>query len=430
MPGYSASIVKRLTNQLSENRELLSIAAANLVGPVCAVLVSPILARELGPGGRGEYAALTVPIIVAGLVGTFGVQDGLAYFISQRNVSPRTALRVALRVVGPLVVLSAAITIGVGLFAFPPDLSALEFWVVVALAPLQVVNNLVVGVAMGARDVRAINTLKIVPTLARTVVIVALCVLLELTPFWAAFVLLLSSAVGTIRPLIRLYSGGVRSQDDGVTPRRLLRFSLTAFPGVLALVSSAKLDQMLGLPLIGRQELGLYAIAVTFAELPLVVSTATRMVLMGTSASSGTLYKHLRVLRFSVVFCALACILLALCAPLVIPIAFGRDYLGAVVPSVILLLGTIAYSIGTGMSSLLLVLARARAQSICLIAGAAVGVCALVLLREEGAVGAAIASVIGYVVSLIFSWILLRRASGLTLSQMIRPGIPHLIQER
>jgi O-antigen/teichoic acid export membrane protein len=68
-------------------KPLVKMAAGNVVGPVTALVVSPILARSLGVDGRGVYAALTMPILMLGIVGTFGVQDGLAYAIAQRGLS-------------------------------------------------------------------------------------------------------------------------------------------------------------------------------------------------------------------------------------------------------------------------------------------------------------------------------------------------------
>src|SRR5437868_3750154 len=69
---------------MSVGSALVRTTVASLAVPAAAVLTGPILARELGPGGRGELAALIAPLMFATLVANFGIPEALTYTVARR----------------------------------------------------------------------------------------------------------------------------------------------------------------------------------------------------------------------------------------------------------------------------------------------------------------------------------------------------------
>jgi O-antigen/teichoic acid export membrane protein len=392
---------------------LLTATAANLLVPVSGLLVSPLLSRELGPEGRGHYAALTLPIVIYGWLGTYGLQDALTFHVRQRRLSRRDAARVSVLAVVPLGLLAVPLLGVLSLFVFDPtDGGRRQFLVLTLLAPLHLLANLVIGALTGAADVGGVNLMKAVPAALRTALLVVACVAFDLNAFWAALLFLTSMAGGILLGLPRLRRQaepvprtGVGSRAEPVDSagsipvRSLVRYALACLPGVLAATSSARLDQVVGLPLLGARELGFYAVAVSVAELPTVVATAARTVLMGAAPGDEERASALRAARTAVLVAALGCALLAASAGLLVPWFFGAAFAPAVLPTVILCAATVVYTCGQVFGALLLVHDQAARSSAALVAGSLTGVLLLVALARWGAVGAALASLIGYAVA-------------------------------
>ncbi|NBP66433.1 MAG: hypothetical protein EBU66_17530, partial [Bacteroidetes bacterium] len=65
------------------------------MGPILNFVTAPILARILGPEGRGEFAAIMQPITVGTGIAVFGVPTTITYFIG-RGYSRHNLIKIAL----------------------------------------------------------------------------------------------------------------------------------------------------------------------------------------------------------------------------------------------------------------------------------------------------------------------------------------------
>ncbi|MEV0330278.1 oligosaccharide flippase family protein [Micromonospora echinospora] len=397
-------------------RRLVSATTANLVVPLSGLLVGPVLSRELGPEGRGLYAALTLPVVVYGWLGTYGLQDALTFHLRHRRISRRDAARVALLATVPLGLLGVLLLAVLGLVLAGETGERHQFLVLALLAPLHILANLLVGALTGVADVGGVNLVKVVPAVIRTVLLVGACLAFDLSAFVAGLLFLASMAGGTAVGLRRLRRASVGEVSSGPPPlRSLTRYAAVCLPGVLAAVATARLDQMIGLPLLGARELGFYAVAVSVAELPMVVATAARTVLMG-RADGDDPAAALRVARLALPLTLAACVVLAAVAGPLVPLVFGEAFAPAVPPTVVLCAATVLYTGGQILGAVLLAHGRAGRSSAALVAGALTGVVALVVLAPLGAVGAAVASLVGYAVAVLSA---ARSVVGL-------PGVPSL----
>jgi O-antigen/teichoic acid export membrane protein len=407
-------------------KQLVKMAAGNVVGPLTAIVVSPVLARSLGVDGRGVYAALTMPILMLGIVGTFGVQDGLAYAIAQRGLSRRHALRYLWSTLpmASAATMAAAAVIGFLLFRNEPGGVLKSFLILTLSLPLLVAYNMAIGIATGSSDVRGVNGARIAPTIVRAIVVISLCLATAVSPLTAAAVLILSASIGLAWICIRCHRG-VPTEPDAtpVFPRAAMwRFSWIAFPGVLAGVSTARLDQIIGLPLIGARQLGLYAVAVSLAEFPMVFGTAARSALLGMRADSVIATEGQQLIRRVTGAVAVAAALMGLATWRLVPTVFGREFSGVVLPALILLAATVVYTVANCLSAALLALGNPSGQSRALLVGAAASMGSLVGLRSLGATGASMASALGYVVTAAMCFALLRRDHGFSLRGAVLPN--------
>ena len=390
-------------------RNLATLAFGNAMMPALALLVAPLLARELGPDGRGLYAAYTSVLLLMGVVGTFGAQDGLTHFVAHRGWTTRNAARASLLFLLPASFASVLIVILASTFLFGSIDERIVFFALSLTLPVQILFNMAIGIATGSRDYRAVNLLKVIPAVARTIVIVGLCVFTTVNAAIAAAVLLLSPAVGLAWYFIHISRSLASDSSPAVSPsllrrtnelKPLIRFSLGVFPGVLASMAATRLDQVIGLPLIGADQLGLYAAAVSIAEIPLIVGTAGRSFVIAIETDGLHDRSVSRAIALVLAGTVAASGGLALVSPWFIPWFFGSDFAGAVIPTIILLVGTVIYTALSLASARLIATKRTRSHSLSLTVGAVAGLVALVVLSRFGAIGAAMASVIGYIVGL------------------------------
>src|SRR5207248_1354771 len=105
------------TRQMSTAGAMVRLAVSNLAIPASAVLTGPILARSLGPAGRGTLAAVLTPIALSTYVLNFGVPEALTYVVAKGRATTATANRLAL-VLGAII---GALCAG-GLIALTPVL--------------------------------------------------------------------------------------------------------------------------------------------------------------------------------------------------------------------------------------------------------------------------------------------------------------------
>jgi O-antigen/teichoic acid export membrane protein len=426
-------------------RRLFSASFANLLVPLSGLLLSPFLSRELGPDGRGLYAALTLPIVICGWLGTLGLQDALTVHIRRGELSPRQAAKVIRVASVPLGVLGIAVMAMLGAFTFAGHHAQYRDFLILALfAPLQITANLVIGAGTGASDLRGVNLIKAVPALVRTAVVIFACVAFDLSVFAAGLLFMITSSSAVLIGFRRLRdrSGGGRHRaadalsmppqgEEGTIPTRsLVTYSLACMPGVLAAVSSARLDQVVGLPLIGAQQLGFYAVAVSVAEIPMVMATGARTILLGRDTGVRP-QDATAVARLAVVAAVLSCAFLAAIARFAVPFVFGRSFGPAVAPTVILCIATILYTSMSLFTAALLAQGRAGWSSAALVTGSAAGIAFLFILSPYGAVGASVASLIGYATSVVVAmWGLRTTGSPYTVRMLTIPFAHDLVALR
>ena len=259
-------------------RSVLGTLAASGGLQLIVIISGVLVARSLGPEDRGYLALLIVIGTVCAIAGTLGLPAAMTYYIAR---DPSQARRIAssLAWVGvaqlaavfvvqaaalaavvhsdpPRVQLAAAISL-----LLPPGILALSF----GLAILQ-----------GQRHFTAYNVLRIAPSIAYVVGVVAIYVLghTDLVLFmalWAGVNLL-----GGIVVLAFAARAVSKSEEaDGAPSRRqMLRFGLKAFLGSLSPVDVVRLDQALVGLFLTPVALGLYVVAQALANLPRVLATS------------------------------------------------------------------------------------------------------------------------------------------------------------
>jgi O-antigen/teichoic acid export membrane protein len=358
-----------------------------------------MLARALGPTGRGTIAFITVTALVVARIAAFGITEATIVFSARRRDERGallsnmvvfmlgSALLVGALACGVLVLLGDERPAGVG----GPELAML------AIGTL--VSALVDGAAgflLGCDRLRRLALITataswVYPLLLGTIWIASGLTVLRAAVAWVATealracLLLRQSARGIrlARPRLRLLSESVR-------------FGMRAWVGSLARFLNFRTDQILMGFLASEAALGVYAVAVNASEALLYLPAATATALLPVAARAEPAHRAeqtLRAFRSVALVTGGAIVIAALIGPLLLPVVFGSAFSDSVKPFLWLLPGALGFAATAVFSNALMASSAPGLSSLGPLVSLVVGIgLDLVLIPRFGASGAAAAA--------------------------------------
>lgn len=323
--------------QPSFRRAMVLMTATSFLVPAGGVITAPVLARALGADGRGELAAALAPAGLMLAVATLGLPDALTYFLAKHPAITRPALAWA----STLTIALGFACAGITWWALPflsDDDQALGR--LILLATVLTVPALLVGVlrgaAMGRQMYGAVAVERLVNTVLRIVLFTALWLTGDLDVLVAVLV---SSLLPIIAGLTygRLLTRPAHDPDEPVLTggpvRPFLSFGSKVWLGSVASMLLARVGQLFMAPLSSVEDLGLYVVASTVSDMPLIVALAIQGTLFGVNSKSTDARQLTHTSRVTVLLGFVGCAVLGLSVPLWVPPLFGAEFTAAVVPT-------------------------------------------------------------------------------------------------
>lgn len=393
----------------SNSRAVLITALGNFVPPIAAFATAPILAHALGVTGRGEVSAAQAPMLLFAAVFTLGLPEAATYVVSR---SPRllgllTAKASLILVAAGVAGTFAAILLAPFISGGDPDIEALVITSSIAIGPVLVLT-LVRGAAIGLQAWWLIALERCISSLLRLGALVLLLLSEQLTVLNAVYVnawYLIIGALAYLPLLSRSFRRRLDSPDQApdrsmVATSRLLQYSMGVWFGSLAGVLLARVDQLLIVPLAGSYELGLYAVAVAVAEIPLLLNNTVREVMFAADARGRDDRKLTSAARVCGVICLLAAAFIGCSMWVWLPPLFGADFVEALPVAVVLLVSVVVGPPGSIAGAGLAARGLPKLRSVSLLCALLVNVALVVILVPQlGAMGAAWATLVGNLVS-------------------------------
>jgi O-antigen/teichoic acid export membrane protein len=358
--GMSAASAQlwRLAAGTELRRNVLGTYGTRVFVLIITFATAVVIARELGPTGRGLYAvALTLGAIGAQF-GNLGLHASNVYYVAKDRGLLPALIGNTLAVVFVACIVAALGGIG---FAFWPNASPVHgtlLLLALASVPVSLAFLLIQGLLLGVNEVLAYNNIECG---GKLLALMLICVLalshggtVEL--FFGAT---LSSVMATfLWALLRLrrisgeplkLSWAVFRQSIGLGARAYT----IAFFGFLLL----RIDLLMVKYLLGATEAGYYSISQVLAEntmmFPVVVGLLLFPKLSSLSAREEKLQLAKKALLVTAALMLPAVVIAAGVAAPIISIAFGRNFLPAVSPFVWLMPGTYFLGLETVMVQLL-----------------------------------------------------------------------------
>ncbi len=389
-------------NKRSESSAAGLTFAAN-VGIAAISLVSVmIVARALGPSGRGAVALLTTIAIVTQYFATLGVQEANVNFGSA-DAATRSALATNSVVLALLFGVAAAGVLGAGATVFPGiagDARPVLLWLALGSVPVQLVGTYLYRLVQADYRFGVSNLAWILAPVVN---------LLANATMYALGVLTVGLAVGswvagqTVQSLLLLWATHRMcgfSRPDVRLARRAVRFGIKIYPATVMNFANYRLDGWLLGVLANRRELGLYSIAVAWAEalffLPTAVGYAQRPNLVRGSSDDANA-RAASGFRIAVLLTVPLAVGMVVAAPVLCVTVFGPRFHGSIIDLRILVLGAFGILalklLGSALTARGLPLRQTAATAV---AFACTVVLDAVLIPLFGGVGASIASTVAY----------------------------------
>lgn len=414
-----------LSNRLKSLRLLtFQTVITTLVILVFGLATSVLLSRNLGPVGRGEIAAAMLWPVLLIYIGSTGLISSTLYFSALPNAKTEAIFANSMA----LALAQSVVVMAVGFVVLPWLLASQSSYVVASsrlyllLIPLSLATQYCMSILQGRMQILQFNFLRVIIPVGYLIGTVALLGTQRLTlksiivlHLWINVGVLAAAISSLLRAHIKL---GWRA--DMRLAREMLRYGFRVQLGDISLLGNQRLDQVMIAAWLSPVQLGLYVAAVSAAGLGQLLATAVRMVATPAIAQNASANERAAlaqsVFRRYWGLSLPAVIVIGLLLPIAIPRVFGADFRPAIWVAEVLLLSVLfdgAKMVLTGAAQALgRPLLSSRAEVIGLVATCLLLIVLLPLLKI---MGAAIASVLASLITLIFI------TRGLYLSDNISP---------
>lgn len=398
------------------------------------ITLSVIIARTLGPAGKGSY---DLAIATVGLLSTFlgfAIPTGITYVFAQSHpVSRRLiAVLVCLALVQGLVaalLLFSVVNTDLARMFLPPQWERTAVFSMALLLVVTMLTSYWRAIIVGRQKITQMNLVDLSTQFVMLVVVLwtiwlsrSRGVSLSAEVFlWISVGTAAFSAALSFRLLLPEFAPG-----PIVGPlRSVLHYAAPCFAANLAQFLNYRLGLFTISLLAGVAAAGLYSLAVSLAQFLWLFSNAMAVVLLPNVAatqqdSRGNAQRTAQSSRIVFWVTALGAALLGVSAQVVIPLVYGQRFQGSVGPFVLVLPGVAFFSIANVLAAYIAGIGRPRLNLLASFLGLLTIIpLNIVLIPILGVNGAALATSLSYTVSTITLIVAFVRESKLPLRSIL-----------
>jgi O-antigen/teichoic acid export membrane protein len=364
-----------------------------------------ILARALGPSGRGTIAFITVAALVAARLAGLGIGEATSVFVARRPEIRGTLLaNVVIFMLGSGLVAAAfacgtLVTLG---DHRPAGVGAPELALIALATLVSALGDAGYVFLLGSNRLRPIALITASASWLYPLVLVALWGTVGLTVLRAAIAWTAAESIRALAYLGQSRRGLSLSRPNLGLLGEAVRFGSRAWVGSLARFLNFRTDQLLMGFLASEAALGVYAVAVNTSEvlLYLPAAMATALLPAAARAEAGLRTEQaLRAFRSAAVVTGIAALAAAVLGPLLLPLIFGAPFEASVTPFLWLLPGAFGFAAMAVFSYALVAGSSPGLSSVGPLVSLVLGVgLDLLLIPRFGASGAAAAASTAFLV--------------------------------
>lgn len=394
------------------------------------VVTGVVLARSLGPTGRGELAAAYLFAALVATVGTIGLGDALTYITARGEHSLRDLVGTGYALAGVLSAVLVAVAFGLipaiyGDYHGHPRLAMEVFLLYI---PLNLIATFAIGIQNGLRAYKNVQMMRALVIVATAVGFVALALDHRLTLLDGVSVYLVAAVLwagtGAVMTFRRVrYRCAVRV----ALARELLAYGIRSHPGAVSSLVNEFGDKFVISIFLPPSKLGIYVVAVTLTSLTGLVGSSVAIVALPAVASLGPGKERsslaAQLSAITLLLSAAVSVPIMPLAPLLVRLFFGHSFAAAAPIAVILLVASMLLSLNRALGATLRAagapFAAGRPELIAMV----VTIVALpALLPVLGVSGAAVASLLAYGTSSVLLLRAARSTFGVSLMALLVPS--------
>jgi O-antigen/teichoic acid export membrane protein len=416
--------MKAVERPASLMRAAAGTYAANAAVAILSLVNVLVIARSLGPAGRGEVAFLIAVSMLSGHLVSLSLQEANANLAaSDPDLRPGLATNSLLFALGLGALAALAVAVGAHIFSAlggPVSYALLLF--ALATIPISILKQYLTLLVQADYDFAIANAAWVAGPLTTAICNGLLALLGHLTVETAFAAWAAGQLFGVVLMCVWIVFHAGFGRVDAALGRRAVSFGLKAHVGRLMEVGNYRGDQWMLGAMVGPRELGLYSIAVAWAELlfylPGVLVLVQRPDLVRATAAEAV-RRALRVCRVGFVLSGAAAAMMIAIAPLLCVGVFGERFRGSIDDLRVLSLGAF------GIVAFELLRNALTAQRKPMLGSAAVGVAFVLtvaldvlLIPSHGGIGAAIATTVAYTFGGVAAGLIFARAMHARLADM------------
>lgn len=419
------------------SKDVISTFCSQILCSFFALMAAVLVARLLGPKGKGVVSFLILLPMLSATVGGLGIQAANTFFVSAARSAKKDLLANSLvlaAILGTLTSLAIWLILSWLRFGDFQKVAGALIAAAIFLSPLLFVRRYIEGLLIGLREFTVYNILRFGQPVAYLLGIIIFIIFGNFSSYKAFLAWYVSIGLVVVLSLFILLRIGRDPTPFRVNlglVRRLISYGTTIHIGDVAQFLNYRLDQFVVAFFLGATGLGLYSVAVNVVEVIWYFPVSLATVLFPVAASAGAKEADgltARMCRMGNFFAlGLAIVGFALAGP-GLRYVFGPRFLSAALALQLLLPGVVAMGLARIVSS---ALAARNKQIITAYAGLAAVIITLILdlilIPRFGISGAVVASSIAYIV---YASIVIRGLvahSTCKVSEILKPNFSEII---
>lgn len=315
---------------------MTQIFASNVFILILNTLTGVIIARHLGPEGRGEQAAMIMWTQLLSFMVTLGLPSSIVYLMKKKEEIEGSLYIAALWMcvfLGGLAVTVGLVFIPLWMDGYSSDTINFARWalILVPFGLMGVVNNAV----LQARDeYKLFNRIRYLPNVITLVLLYGLVVTGSVNPFYTALAYIIPTIPMTMWITVRQLSIYKLKQTGLLqSARKLSGYGIRSYGTDLAGTLSFYMDQVLVVGLLSPASLGIYLVALNLSKMLDIVQSSVVSVLFPQAASLqqiDAIELTLKVYRISSAITLCLGVMVIGTAPFALLLLYGNQFEAAI----------------------------------------------------------------------------------------------------
>jgi O-antigen/teichoic acid export membrane protein len=383
-------------------RNLALSLTSSIAVQVLNVVSGVILARSLGPTGRGEAAAILLwPALLVSLGGT-GLFDAVVFFSAKEREGKTSVAPTGIL----LSVAQSLVLMGIGYFVVAAALGnsgrgtvtlarTYLLWI-----PFYFIASIAMEIMRGRLQMVIYSILKVAMVLATTVGLIAMLIARVMTVQRVILLYLLVYGCGCVASITYVFARGWVGSFSFQCARQLISFGFKSHTGYVSGVANQRGDQAAISIMLPVSQLGLYSVAVSVSAPLSVIGSTIALVAFPTLASQDLAESRgtaARCVRLTLAAGIATGVLLVAASPWLIYTFFGAAFMSAAPAAQLLLVASVLLTTNLVLEAIMKAVNLPLVTGIAETIGALFMVAALwLLIPILGIIGGAVASFIAY----------------------------------